>query len=126
MRKPAKSSLGDVLKSYTTQHANIPGNAIFVVDGGHLLHTVVWPEGGTYRDVCDAYITYTQNHFGGGSTVVFDGYANKYSTKEGEHRQRTMKKTSSDIMFDMNMPTTTTHASFLANNNNKRFIDFFA
>ena len=125
MRKPTKSSLGNILKSYTEPHANIPGNAVFVVDGGHLLHTVVWPEGGTYRDVCNAYITYTQNHFGGGSTIVFDGYASKNSTKECEHRRRAMKKTSSDIMFDLNMPTTTSQASFLANSNNKkRIINF--
>lgn len=41
MRKPVKSALGVMLKSFTTQQCNRQENSIFVVDGGHLLQTVV-------------------------------------------------------------------------------------
>ena len=34
-----------------SKYSNIPGKAIFVVDE-RLLHTMLWPEGNTYRDVC--------------------------------------------------------------------------
>ena len=37
-----------------------------------------------------------------------------------EQRRRAQKHTSSDIIFDDNIPTTTTQATFLANSNTKK------
>ncbi|KAG1715034.1 hypothetical protein GQR58_000608 [Nymphon striatum] len=54
------------------------------------------------------------------STVVFDGYGSTTSTKVAEQRRRAQKCTSSDIIFEDNMPTTTTQAAFLANSHNKQ------
>ena len=52
--------------------------------------------------------------------MVFDGYGNNTSTKQAEQRRRAEKCTSSDIVFDENMPTTTTQSAFPANSRNKQ------
>ncbi len=118
MRKPTKSALGVLLKSFITQQSAIPENAVFVVDGGHLLQAVVWPKPSTYYDVCQSYISYTLKHYGVGTVVVFDGYG-CVSTKTVEQSRRASKVTSSPIMFDDSMPKTTTQSAFLANSGNK-------
>ena len=43
MRKTDKSVLATHLKSLMTINSEIPPNLIFVLDGGHLPHTVQWP-----------------------------------------------------------------------------------
>lgn len=119
MRKPAKSALGTVLKSFAPMQHSLPNNCQFVVDGGYLLHSVVWPQRSTYGSVCQGYISYVLKHYGAGITTVFDGYST-ISTKAAEQMRRAKKATSSDIMFDQHMHTTTTQAAFLANSNNKK------
>ena len=52
MRKPTKSALGNLLKSSVPIQTNLPNTAHFVIDGGHLLQTVVWSQPSTYRAVC--------------------------------------------------------------------------
>ena len=53
MRKPTKSALGTLLKPYAPVQANIPNNNCqFVIDGDHLLHSVIWPQPSTYNGVC--------------------------------------------------------------------------
>ena len=124
MRKPPKSSLGLLLKSFT-EHSSIPENCLYVVDGGFLLRHVIWSKPSTYAGVCQSYISHVLNHYGVQSTVVFDGYGSTTSTKQAEQRRRAEKCTSSDIMFEESMPTTTSQAAFLANSNNKkRLIQF--
>jgi len=118
MRKPTKSSLGLLLKSFT-QQSNLPENCLFVLDGGQLLQSVVWPKSSTCADVVQSYISYIVKHYGAKSTVVFDGYGNATSTKVAEQRRRAQRCTYSDIIFDENMPTTTTQAAFLAHSKNK-------
>ena len=122
MWKPVKSALGVMLKSFTTQQCNRQENSIFFVDSVHLLQSVVWLQPSTYGGVCQLYISYTLKHYGAGSTVVFNGYGSTNSTKVAEQRCRTKIHTSSDIIFDDSMPTSTTQAAFLANSNKKRLI----
>ena len=62
------------------------------------------------------YIDYVQRHYGGDIIIVFDGYST-VSTKSAEQMRRAKKMTSSDILFDENMKTTTTQGAFLANRN---------
>jgi hypothetical protein len=83
---------------------SIPSNAIQTVDGGNLLHTVVWNLPCSY-----------------GTTILFDGYSNNISLKSGEHQRRSSLLTSKDIMFEDYSITTTTHAEFLANSHNKTY-----
>ena len=118
MRKTTKSVLGTLLKSFAPVQPNIPNNCQFVLDGGHLLQSVMWPQPSTYEDVCHCYITYILKHYGAGTVTVFDGYS-MISTQAAEQLRRAKKSTSSDILFHQNMPTTTTQAAFLANSHNK-------
>ena len=74
--------------------------------------------------MCDAYITYTVQHFGGQSNVVFDGYGSTSSTKTAEQQRRATQSISADILFECDMKTTTTQKTFLANSKNEaRLID---
>jgi len=123
MRKPNKSSLGTLIKSFAPGQQDLPENCQYVVDGGHLLQSVVWPQPSTYRDVSLCYVSYVLKHYGPGTTVVFDGYST-ISPKTAEQQRRAQRVTSSDIVFDENMATTTSQAAFLSNSHNKeRFID---
>ncbi|KAG1673056.1 hypothetical protein GQR58_015707 [Nymphon striatum] len=78
------------------------------------------PKPSTYAGVCQSYISYILKHYGDQSTVVFDGYRSTTSTKVAEQRRRAQKCTSSDIIFEDNMPTTTTQSAFLTNSHNKQ------
>ena len=119
MRKPPKSSLGLLLKSFSKNY-DLPQNCLFVVDGGYLLRHAIWSKPSTYAGVCQTYTSHILNHHGVRTTVVFDGYGSSTSTKQAEQRRRAEKCTSSDIIFDENMPTTTTQTAFLANSKNKQ------
>ena len=45
MRKSNKNVLANALKSYVNPvHASELQNALHVVDGAHLLHSVLWPK----------------------------------------------------------------------------------
>ena len=41
MQKHAKSSLGVLLKSFVTQESELPEHGLYVLDGGHLVHSCV-------------------------------------------------------------------------------------
>ena len=95
-----------------------------VLDGGHLLHVAHWPTAARYKQVCDAYVTYIVQHYGGQSDSVFDGYCRSVSTKAAEQQGRATQSISADILFECYMKTTTTQKSFLANSKKKaRLID---
>ncbi|KAJ8865571.1 hypothetical protein PR048_033091 [Dryococelus australis] len=73
------------LFSYTTPEeisTNYPRR--IVIDGGHLLHALVWPHLATYGQIADAYLEFVQKHYRVPVTVVLDGY-NVQSTKSQEH-----------------------------------------
>lgn len=54
MRKGTKSSLYKAFKS--VQGTTVQVNGTFVVDGGVLLHRVMWSNGQTFADICDTYV----------------------------------------------------------------------
>lgn len=81
MRKTKKSSLYDVFNKVSEVEINTAGYH-FVLDGGCLLHRMVWPKEGTFGDVYTAYANFIQKYYGYKVTVVFDGYSkNSISTK---------------------------------------------
>jgi len=87
MRKGNKSSLAYVLKDgVAPAELSELTDAKFVIDGGALLHRVYWKAGSSYKEVVSQYVRYVKNMYGGGSTVVFDGYT--ASTKDHEHSRR--------------------------------------
>ena len=56
MRNTKKYTLADELKSGVAQQLVEPQNLLYVVDGGHLLHSVVWPVGCTYANILIEYV----------------------------------------------------------------------
>ena len=74
-------------------------DAHYVLGGGYLLQTVVWPTEDTYDDVCDEYIAYINNQYGQHVTCVFDGYGDPSSTKNYEQDRRVNGNLAPDIIF---------------------------
>lgn len=120
MRRPKKADLAKLLQDAAPCGTSTPDDGIFVIDGGHLLHKVIWPRPATYNDVCTAYTRYILKHYCdiASPTVVFDGYGT-LSTKIAEQKRRAAKTPSADIIFTESMTTTTTQEQFLTNENNK-------
>lgn len=76
MRKTKKSILYDVFPTTTNTYNVLDKNVVVVIDGGFLLHRVVWPSTSTYGNIIENYVNYVKRHYGSNCVVVFDGYAN--------------------------------------------------
>ena len=86
MRKGTKSALGKSLKALVTCQKVAPDDAEYVVDGGHLLHAIIWSKPATYKDICEAYRDFVIQY--SHVTIVFDGDEGPPSTKSAEHDRR--------------------------------------
>ena len=53
--------------------ATLPEGAQFVLDGGSLLHRIIWNRGSTFESILNAYTNYVNCKYGK-PVVVFDGY----------------------------------------------------
>lgn len=58
--------------------------------------------------------------YGKNCTVVIDDYLNRETTKTADQERRVAKRTSRDMVFNENTPTTTPHSECFAYRNNKR------
>ncbi|XP_044579087.1 uncharacterized protein LOC123261518 [Cotesia glomerata] len=123
MRKTQKSTIYDCFEKVNIDINNT--NATYIIDGGYLLHRVVWDSEETFNVILDKYVQYVRRHFGPRVTVVFDGYDDcTRNIKAAEQRRRTLAtSSSSDILFDELMTVPTSQQKFLTNTHNKsRFI----
>ena len=91
MRKTNKAAMYSVFNdrpiSTTFQYLD---EAVFIVDGGFLLHRVVWPshiQGITYDAVYEAYISYIKQYYHTNAVIVFDGYSDSKSSTKYAERQ---------------------------------------
>ena len=119
MRKTVKSALANRLKSNVTPCSEGLENPFYIIDGGHLLHAVKWPRDCTYVHLCETYAALVINHYGTDSTVIFDGYTDRMSTKVAEQQRRATQHTSPDILFEPEMVASTPQNQFLGNRHNK-------
>ncbi|GBL91777.1 hypothetical protein AVEN_71412-1 [Araneus ventricosus] len=74
-----------------------------MVDGGHLLHKVVWQRNINFGDIAKSYLTYLQTHYRSNVAVVFDGYPSDVtgkSIKIAERIRRTNLHSSYEIIFN--------------------------
>jgi len=119
-RQANKPALADAIWTITknSQAGGPTGNVHFVLDGGALLHRVPWPRGITYDAICSLYVQYVANKYGK-ATVVFDGYQNGPSTKDGTH-QRRAGAYGPTVNFDSTMIAKLKKEEFLANKENKQ------
>ncbi|GBM04554.1 hypothetical protein AVEN_93957-1 [Araneus ventricosus] len=126
MRKGTKSFL---FSAFTpTKIDAIQGkNNFVVVDGGHLLHKVVWQRNMNFGDIAKSYLTYLQTHYESNVAVVFEGYpsdVNGKSIKSAERIRRANLHSSHEIISNEATCREISQEQFLANERNKvRFID---
>lgn len=73
MRTTTKATLYDNMTHVDIELGE--NNVTYVIDGGFLLHCVVWNEDDTFSVVLDKYVKYLQRHYGSKTVVVFDGYS---------------------------------------------------
>ncbi|XP_057656427.1 uncharacterized protein LOC130893976 [Diorhabda carinulata] len=115
MRKGTKSTL---YKAFTpTEKANLQG-CVYVIDGGYLLHKVVWAGGQSFSSICESYISFVKSKYKDSAVVVFDGYPQE-GTKYAERERRSRQQMSVDVMFDKTMIPTMPQEKFLGNMKNK-------
>lgn len=127
MRKTAKSELYNIFQPFLQSLSIITGS-IFVIDGGWLLHSVVWPHGKKYSDICNIYYSYIIKHFGSKVTVIFDGYSREIiGIKSYERYRRKEKFVAADVDISEDNLVTSTQKKFLSNiANKKKFVDLLS
>ena len=124
MRKTTKSTLFEIFEA---EEIDLQvDECVFIIDGGMLLHRVLWHQNYSFQSVVQSYVAYVNKHFGSDVIVVFDGYnENCNSTKALERQRRSYKNICNEIFFDLNMNIPTTQQKFLSNlKNKKRLIEY--
>lgn len=77
-------------------------NIYYVLDGGLLLHTVIWTKKTTFRQIFDQYVDYVGRHYPlSDCMIVFDGYPDngEECTKGAERQRREQKHQCTQIDF---------------------------
>jgi hypothetical protein len=121
IRKGNKASLVPLLEQYGPAEDQVPDGAYYTIDGGYLIHQIIWIHHGTYRQVCNQYVGFVRSTYGQCS-IIFDGYE-ETSTKDSEHLRRTGSFASVDMIVEDDLLVPTCQKEFLANPTNKsRFI----
>lgn len=72
MRKTQKSAIYDFIQCVNIDIDH--KNTTYIIDGGYLLHRVVWDREETFDVIFEKYVHYIHKHFGCNVIVVFDGY----------------------------------------------------
>ena len=121
MRKPDKPSLRKAVLNENDAKSKdfLSTDAIYVVDGGALLHRVRWLKGKSFIEVCSIYVKYVRRHYKN-CYIVFDGYENT-STKSQEQYRRNgcgNKCPNIDVIEANKLPVT--QDRFLTNTKNKK------
>ena len=82
MRKTQKSALYKVFKE--VDDVNSQNDRYYIIDGGYLLHKVVWPTNQqNFLSICDRYYQFIINHYPN-CLIIFDGYDETVSLKSSE------------------------------------------
>ncbi|GBL60933.1 hypothetical protein AVEN_169786-1, partial [Araneus ventricosus] len=97
-------------------------SACYVVDGGFLLHRVLWQTKESFSFILKKYVDYTKKHFTEGTTIVFDDYPEDAakSTKSVESFRRTKKYIAGYVMFDKSISATMFQEKVLSYDKNKQ------
>lgn len=116
-RKGNKSSFIPVLQALAPCECTLPSQSTYVVDGGYLLHHVVWQRPATYSQICSQYTSYIKEQYGC-AHIVFDGY-NVPSTKDEEHSRRAGKSSSRQVIVENQTQASLSQQDFFSNTHNK-------
>ena len=121
LRQPQKPALAEALWAKLSPDAKtqLEGNVQYVLDGGALLHRVLWPrDSPTYKEVCDLYCSYVRRKYGR-AIVVFHGY-DEMSTKAMTQQRRASGKVAATVTFTKSMSITLKKDNFLSNPKSKQ------
>ena len=120
MRKTKKSDLYNAFLPLCDSET-VGGDTVYVVDGGFLIHRVVWQQREIFAAILDRYTEYVKKHYKENAIIVFDGYPENVAEKSTKcaERARRLSFSTADIMFDESMPATTSQSKFLSNEKNK-------
>lgn len=120
MRKTQKSKIYQYLEPINYQL--VCDNATYIIDGGFLMHRVVWQKHDTFNIIINKYINYLSNNFGQNTVVIFDGYSDtSKNIKAMEQLRRTAAvSTSCEVHFNESMEVPISQDKFLSNRFNKR------
>ncbi|KAF2885048.1 hypothetical protein ILUMI_21125 [Ignelater luminosus] len=77
MRKNQKSSIYNCFLSVNIELDTT--NVTYIIDGGFLLHHVIWNREETFDANFDIYVHYVHRHYGYNVIIVFDGYNDNQS-----------------------------------------------
>lgn len=124
MRKTPKSKLYSLFKTCNQTDFFLLSKK-FVIDGGWLLHAVVWPHSQTYENIFYLYLSYITKNFDKSAIVVFDGYCNEsIGVKSYERYLRNEKNIGVDVDISKEKMVTIHQTKFLPNVSNKfKFVD---
>ncbi|CAH1110229.1 unnamed protein product [Psylliodes chrysocephalus] len=113
MRKSVKFSFYEAFQEYATDVDF--KNLIHIIDGGYLLHRVVWNRRDSFTSICTSYVSFVQSHYGTNANVIFDGYPDveDQGTKYMERSRRSRLHASSEMLFDEAMIPTVSQEQFL-------------
>lgn len=130
LRKTNKSVFYQMFTLIVTEETRYNRNEeAHVIDGGFLLHSVVWKTGLKIKEICSKYVDYVKKM--ANPSVVFDGYdENTLCVKKQERQRRSKGKIYPDVVFDENTVITLAQEKFLSNEKNKNrlircLINFF-
>ncbi|KAE8746250.1 hypothetical protein FOCC_FOCC007122, partial [Frankliniella occidentalis] len=73
-RKGTKAMLVPALSEYSAAGLQLPSNPKYTIDGGYLLHKVVWSCPTDFAEISAGYIAFVKRHYYSSPVVVFDGY----------------------------------------------------
>ncbi|KAG8181016.1 hypothetical protein JTE90_024764 [Oedothorax gibbosus] len=85
----------------------------YIIDGGHLLHRVVWRRPATFKQICEQYTNYIISHYGP-ATAIFDGY-HQGNTKDEENLRRSRSTTNIEVKEEDSIHANINQSEFLAN-----------
>ncbi|KAJ8677393.1 hypothetical protein QAD02_013180 [Eretmocerus hayati] len=127
MRKNTKSDLYKLCITHLSSPEFL-SSLRYVIDGGWLLHQIVWPHGKTYCEVMQIYANYIRKRFGNNAIVVFDGYNSEMiGIKSYERYRRGEKTMAADVEVNEKNMITMNREKFLSNVANKyQFIELLS
>ncbi len=89
MKTANKPVLADAMGELESPNAPGPSedNCVYVIDGGSLIHRILWQKGSTYDTIYQNYMNYVNRRYRNPITV-FDGYNDGPSTKNSTDLKR--------------------------------------
>lgn len=69
-----KNTKSQLYEEFTSTDETITGSILHVIDGGFLLHKVVWPKDCTVEEIIEKYLAFVRNNYPNNSWIIFDGY----------------------------------------------------